>query len=114
MAESIFSKIIKREIPAEIVYEDDEIIAINDINPQAPVHILIIPKKEIPTLNDLEENDSHLIGKIFLTAKELAKKNGISEDGYRLVVNCNKNAGQTVFHIHFHLLGGRIFRWPPG
>lgn len=114
MAESIFSKIIKREIPAEIVYEDDEIIAINDINPQAPVHILIIPKKEIPTLNDLEENDSRLIGKIFLTAKELAKKNGISEDGYRLVVNCNKNAGQTVLHIHFHLLGGRIFSWPPG
>jgi len=114
MAESIFSKIINREIPSEIVYEDNEVIAINDINPQAPVHILIIPKKEIPTLNDLDENDAHLIGKIFIIAKELANKNGISKEGYRLVVNCNKNAGQTVFHIHFHLLGGRVFGWPPG
>lgn len=114
MAESIFSKIIKREIPAEIVFEDNEIIAIKDINPQAPIHILIIPKKEIPTLNDLNENDAQLIGKIFIIAKDLAIKNGISEDGYRLVVNCNKNAGQTVFHIHFHLLGGRVFGWPPG
>lgn len=114
MAESIFSKIIKREIPAEIVFEDNEIMAIKDINPQAPIHILIIPKKEIPTLNDLNENDAQLIGKIFIIAKDLAIKNGISEDGYRLVVNCNKNAGQTVFHIHFHLLGGRVFGWPPG
>ena len=114
MAESIFSKIIKREIPAEIVFEDNEIIAIKDINPQAPIHILIIPKKEIPTLNDLNENDAQLIGKIFIIAKDLAIKNGISEEGYRLVVHCNKNAGQTVFHIHFHLLGGRVFGWPPG
>lgn len=114
MAESIFSKIIKREIPADIVFEDDEIIAINDINPQAPVHILIIPKKEIATLNDLNENDANLIGKIVLVAKNLANQKGIAEDGYRLLVNCNKNAGQTVFHIHFHLLGGRVFGWPPG
>lgn len=114
MAESIFSKIIKRDIPADIVFEDDEIIAINDINPQAPVHILIIPKKEIATLNDLNENDANLIGKIVLVAKNLAKQKGIAEDGYRLLVNCNKNAGQTVFHIHFHLLGGRVFGWPPG
>ncbi|MCX7736126.1 MAG: histidine triad nucleotide-binding protein [Candidatus Kapabacteria bacterium] len=114
MAESIFTKIIKREIPADIVFEDDDIIAINDINPQAPVHILIIPKKEIATLNDLNENDANLIGKIILVAKNLANQKGIAEDGYRLLVNCNKNAGQTVFHIHFHLLGGRVFGWPPG
>lgn len=114
MAESIFSKIIKREIPADIVYEDDDVIAINDINPQAPVHILIIPKMEIPTLNDINEADANLLGKIILVAKKLAKQKGIAEDGYRLLVNCNKNAGQTVFHIHFHLLGGRIFGWPPG
>ncbi len=114
MSESIFSKIIKREFPAEIVYEDDELIAINDINPQAPVHILIIPKREISTLNELDESDAILMGKIIIVAKKIAANKDIAEDGYRLLVNCNKNAGQTVFHIHFHLLGGRIFGWPPG
>ena len=114
MEESIFSKIIKREIPANIEYEDDEIIAFHDISPQAPVHILIIPKKQIPTINDIEENDAHLIGKIFLIAKKIAKDKGIEESGYRLVMNCQEGAGQTVFHIHCHLLGGRIMKWPPG
>ncbi len=114
MKETIFSKIIKREIPAEIHYEDDEILAFNDINPQAPVHILIIPKKQIPTVNDADANDALLLGKLFLAAKKIAKEKGIEQDGYRLVVNCNEGAGQTVFHIHMHLLGGRKLQWPPG
>lgn len=114
MQDSIFTKIIKREIPASIVYEDEEIIAFNDINPQAPVHILIIPKKQIPTINDAEINDTELLGKVILAAKKLALENGIAADGYRLVFNCNSGAGQTVFHIHCHLLGGRVMGWPPG
>ncbi len=112
--ETIFLRIIRREIPAEIEYEDDEIIAIKDINPQAPVHILIIPKKHIRTLNDLSEEDIPLIGKMTLVAKQLAAQKGIADSGYRLVWNCNRDAGQTVFHIHLHLLGGRVFSWPPG
>jgi len=111
---SLFSKIINREIPADVVYEDDEIIAFNDINPQAPVHILIVPKKEIRTLNDLNENEQKIIGKIFLTVKKLAKEFNIDKTGYRTVFNCNKDGGQTVFHIHLHLLGGRKLDWPPG
>ncbi|MGA2297126.1 MAG: histidine triad nucleotide-binding protein [FCB group bacterium] len=114
MAESIFTKIINREIPADIIYEDDEIIAFNDINPQAPVHILIIPKKPIPTINDAEINDAELLGKLILTAKKIAEEKGVNEKGYRIVFNCNEGAGQTIFHIHCHLLGGRILKWPPG
>ncbi len=114
MQDSIFTKIIKREIPASIEYEDDDIIAFNDINPQAPVHILVIPKKQIPTINDAAESDATLLGKIILTAKKLAAEKGIAEGGYRLVLNCNPDAGQTVFHIHCHLLGGRPMNWPPG
>jgi len=114
MSDSIFTKIIKREIKADIVFEDEEIIAFNDINPQAPVHILIVPKKQIPTINDLTPDDAELMGKILLTAKKLAKAKGIEQNGYRLVFNCNEWAGQSVFHIHCHLLGGRIFNWPPG
>ena len=111
---SLFTKIINREIPADIVYEDDQIIAFNDINPQAPVHILIVPKKEIATLNDLETKDQEIIGKMFLTAKKLAVKLNIDKTGYRTVFNCNEHGGQTVFHIHLHLLGGRQLVWPPG
>ncbi len=114
MADTIFSKIIRKEIPADIVYEDDEFLAFRDIAPQAPVHILVIPKKEIPTVNDIEEEDANLIGRLFLVAKQLASKLGISESGYRLVINCNKDAGQAVYHLHLHLLGGRKFSWPPG
>lgn len=114
MADSLFTRIIKREIPADIVYEDNEIVAINDIHPQAPIHILIVPKNQIPTINDADDNDATLLGKIILIAKKLAKEKGIAEDGYRLVINCNEGAGQTVFHIHCHLLGGRLFYWPPG
>ena len=111
---SLFTKIINREIPADIVYEDDQIIAFNDINPQAPVHILIVPKKEIATLNDLEAKDQEIVGKMFLTAKKLAVKLNIDKAGYRTVFNCNEHGGQTVFHIHLHLLGGRQLVWPPG
>ena len=111
---TIFSKIINKEIPAEIVYEDDELLAFNDINPQAPVHILIIPKKEIKTLNDIQIEDKDILGKMILLAKDLAKKYNIDESGYRTVFNCNDDGGQTVFHIHLHLIGGRSLSWPPG
>jgi len=114
MTDSLFTKIINREIPAKIIYEDDFVAAFNDINPQAPVHILIVPKKQIATINDADEADMDLLGRLVLTAKKLAIENGIDEDGYRLVFNCNEGAGQTVFHIHCHLLGGRIMNWPPG
>ena len=114
MSDTIFSKIISKEIPADIVYEDDEILAFKDINPQAPHHILLIPKKQIATINDVEANDAELIGKIVIKSKDLAKELGIDEDGYRLVFNCNRHGGQEVFHIHLHLLGGRQMQWPPG
>ena len=111
---SIFTKIINKEIPADIVYEDHDLIAFNDINPQAPVHVLIVPKKEIKTINDIDDNDKEIIGKIFLTAKKIAKKLNIDKMGYRTVFNCNEHGGQTVYHIHLHLLGGRQLAWPPG
>lgn len=111
---TIFTKIIQKEIPANIVYEDDEILAFRDISPQAPEHILVIPKKEIPTVNDIEENDALLVGKLFLTAKKIAKDLGFDEQGYRLVMNCNEDGGQTVNHIHMHILAGRQLSWPPG
>ncbi len=114
MEKSIFTRILEREIPATFEYEDDEIFAINDIAPKAPTHILIIPKKQIPTINDLQPEDTGLIGKMVQIAKSIAKQKGIADDGYRLVFNVNEGAGQTVFHIHLHLLGGRIFNWPPG
>ncbi|MFP4369071.1 MAG: histidine triad nucleotide-binding protein [Candidatus Kapaibacterium sp.] len=114
MSDDLFAGIINKEIPADIVYEDDDVVAFKDINPQAPVHILIVPRKAIPTINDLEEIDAILIGKMTLAAKKIAADKGIAEDGYRLVFNCNEGAGQTVFHIHLHLLGGRPFKWPPG
>jgi len=114
MAETIFSKIIKKEIPSDIVFEDDELLAFKDINPQAPHHILIIPKKDIPTINDVHEEDELLIGKMVTRAKKIAKSFGIDESGYRLVFNCNSNGGQEVYHIHLHLLGGRQMHWPPG
>ena len=103
---SIFEMILDKEIESEIIYEDDEIFAINDINPVAPVHILVIPKKRINTINDLSEEDQNLVGKIVLVAKNLAKKNNISQSGFRLLWNTNKDAMQTVFHIHLHLIGG--------
>ncbi len=110
----IFCKIIAKEIPAEIVHEDDQLLAFRDINAQAPQHLLIIPKQHIATLNDLSHNDSGLISHMVLTATKLAADLGLSEDGYRLVWNCNEQGGQEVFHIHLHLFGGRNMQWPPG
>ncbi|WP_456396913.1 histidine triad nucleotide-binding protein [Desulfurobacterium sp.] len=103
----IFCKIVNKEIPAKVVYEDDKVIAFHDINPQAPIHILIIPKEHIPTVNDLEENHKELIGHIFLVAKKLAKELGVDERGYRILVNCNSDGGQEIYHIHFHLFAGK-------
>jgi histidine triad (HIT) family protein len=113
MAETIFTKIMNREIPADIVYEDDISLAFKDINPQAPVHLLIIPKKEIATINDMEEGDRELFGHLYWVAAKLAKEMGFSDDGYRTVMNCGENSGQTVFHIHLHLLAGKPLGWPP-
>jgi histidine triad (HIT) family protein len=106
MSETIFSKIINRELPADIVYEDDDILAFRDINPQAPVHILVIPKVEISTTNDIQPAQAELIGKMVLSAQKIARQEGIAKDGYRLVMNCNQHGGQVVYHIHIHLIGG--------
>lgn len=114
MSDDLFIKIIEREIPADIVFEDDELLAFRDINPQAPVHILIVPKRRIPTINDLGDDDAALVGRMVLAARKLAADEGLSSDGYRLVFNCNEHGGQSVFHIHLHLLGGRQMNWPPG
>jgi histidine triad (HIT) family protein len=104
---TIFSRIIAGDAPADIVYRDDRVTAFRDINPAAPTHILIVPKKEIPTVNDLEEEDAALVGHMVLVAKRLANEEGIAERGYRLIINCNPEGGQVVFHLHMHLLGGR-------
>lgn len=115
MAENcLFCKIRDEQIPAEIVYRDQEILAFKDINPAAPIHILFIPTAHIPTLNDLDEEESSVVGKIYLKIKEVAERLGLAEKGYRVVANCNADGGQQVFHIHFHLLGGRGLSWPPG
>lgn len=114
MADTIFDKIIRREIPADIVYEDDEILAFRDIAPAAPVHVLFIPKKAIATLNEASAADAALIGRLVLAAARWAKSQGFAENGYRVVMNCNAEGGQTVFHIHLHLLAGRQMHWPPG
>ena len=114
MSETLFDRIIRREIPADIVFEDEHVLAFRDINPQAPVHVLFIPKKPIATLNDLEESDAPLVGKLVLAATHYAKAQGFAEDGYRLVINCNRHGGQSVYHLHLHLLGGRQMTWPPG
>lgn len=113
MSDTIFSKIINREIPATIVYEDDRCLAFRDINPQAPMHILVIPKKPIPKLVDAQAEDQALLGHLLLKASEIAKSEGYG-DAFRLVVNNGAGAGQTVFHLHVHILGGRGFSWPPG
>ncbi|GAB2658021.1 purine nucleoside phosphoramidase [Vibrio panuliri] len=104
--ETIFSKIIRKEIPADVVYQDDLVTAFRDINPRAPKHILIIPNKLIPTVNDVEVDDELAMGRMFTVAKKIAQEEGIAEDGYRLIVNCNAHGGQEVYHIHMHLVGG--------
>ena len=110
----LFCKLAKGEINSDIVYEDDEVIAFRDIHPQAPHHILVIPRRHIATVNDTDPEDTTLIGKLILTAQRVAKDLGVAEDGYRLVMNCNGHGGQTVFHVHLHLLAGRPMHWPPG
>ena len=110
---TLFEKIADHEIPADLVYEDDQCVAFRDISPQAPTHILVVPRKPIPTLDDLIEEDEALVGHLFVVASKLAKQEGL-DDGYRTVFNCGEAAGQTVFHIHLHLLGGRTLSWPPG
>jgi len=109
----LFCKIIEGSIPAAKVYEDEQCVAIEDINPQAPTHILLIPKRHIATVLDLAPEDAALVGHLHLNAADIARKRGLT-DGFRLVFNCNAGAGQTVYHIHLHLLGGRTFGWPPG
>lgn len=109
----LFCKIINKEIPAQIIYEDEHVLAFNDISPQAPTHALIIPRKHISTLNDIEPGDEALVGHMIKTAADIAKKMGFDESGYRTVFNCNEDGGQTVYHIHLHLLGGKAMGWPP-
>lgn len=115
MKETIFSKIIRKEIPAEIVYESEKVLAFKDINPQAPVHILIIPKEIIPTIREINGKvDGELLGEMYDAANKIAKELGIYDDGFRIVFNCGENGGQEVYHLHMHLLGGRKMNWPPG
>lgn len=111
---TIFGKILRGEIPSNRVWEDDECIAFRDINPAAPTHVLIIPRRRIPTMNDIEESDKTVLGHMLWVASQIAKQEELDEEGYRVVINCNEHGGQTVFHIHLHLLGGRRLSWPPG
>ena len=110
----LFCKIISGEIQGDVVYQDDDVYAFRDINPQAPTHILIVPKRHIPSMNEAVSGDAELLGKLLVAAARIAKDEGVSEDGYRLVINTNRGAGQSVFHVHVHLLGGRQMGWPPG
>jgi histidine triad (HIT) family protein len=114
MTDCLFCKIVAREIPGSIVYEDDHVLAFNDINPQAPTHVLLVPKRHIASLNDLTPGDDQIVGELARRAAAIAKERGIAANGYRTVLNTNRDAGQTVFHIHLHLLGGRPMQWPPG
>lgn len=110
----LFCKILGGEIPADVIFESDTAIAFRDINPQAPTHVLIIPRKHISTINDIEDDDQAIVGSLYSAARQIAETEGFADVGYRAVMNCNEAAGQTVFHIHLHLLGGRAFTWPPG
>lgn len=114
MADCLFCRISAKQIPAKLVYEDEWVLAFHDIQPQAPVHLQVIPKRHIARVSELQEEDASLWAKLVLTANRLAQELGIAEAGYRLVVNCNAGAGQSVYHLHLHLLGGRPMRWPPG
>jgi len=114
MTDCIFCKMVNGEIKPEIIYENDDVLAFRDTNPQATTHVLVIPKKHISTTNDLQPEDAELMGKLILGAKKVAEIDKLSERGYRMVLNCNEEAGQTVFHIHLHVLGGRSMNWPPG
>jgi histidine triad (HIT) family protein len=110
----LFCKIVDGDLPADIVYENDALVAFRDINAKAPTHILLIPRRHIATMNDLQNGDESLAGELFITAAKIAADEGLADDGYRVVMNCNEAAGQSVFHIHLHLMGGRTMSWPPG
>ena len=114
MADCLFCRIVAGEIPASLVYQDEDVVAFNDINPQAPLHVLIVPRAHVATLNDLGEEQDALLGRMIRRAAAIARERGHAEGGYRTLFNCNRLAGQTVFHIHLHLLAGRPFTWPPG
>ena len=115
MGDTLFGKIIRREIPADIVFEDDDVLGFRDINPQAPLHVLFVPKRQsLPTLDAAREADALLLGRLLLTAAAFARSEGYADSGYRCVVNCNRDGGQTVYHLHVHLLAGRPLHWPPG
>jgi len=114
VSDCLFCKFVSGEIEPDVVFENDSVLAFRDINPQAPTHVLVVPKEHISTLNDLDSGHRELVGELYLAAKEVARAEGIDERGYRTVMNCNAEAGQTVFHIHLHLLGGRGMSWPPG
>lgn len=114
MSDTIFGKIASGEISADLVYKDEDVVAFRDISPQAPTHLLVIPRKPIPTLDAAGPEDAELLGKLLLVAAQVAREAGIAERGYRTVINCHAEAGQTVFHLHLHVLGGRPMQWPPG
>jgi len=114
MDDCLFCKIINGDIPVDMLYEDDDVLAFSDINAQAPFHALVIPKKHIATINDIQADDAALVGKMYLAAKQIATQAGYADAGYRTVMNCGESAGQTVFHIHLHVLAGRDLSWPPG
>ncbi len=114
MSDCLFCKMVSGEIQPDVVYEDEAVLAFRDINPQAPTHVLVVPREHIATINELDEAHAALVGRLFLAAREIARREGIAERGYRTVMNCNAEAGQTVFHLHLHVLGGRPMGWPPG
>ena len=114
MAKCIFCRMVDGEIQPDVVYEDEEVLAFRDTNPQSPTHVLLIPKEHIATTNDLDESNAAIVGRLYLAARQVAANEGIAERGYRMVMNCNPEAGQSVYHIHLHLLGGRPMNWPPG
>ncbi len=114
MSDCLFCKMVNGDIKADVVFEDDTVLAFRDINPQAPMHVLVVPKRHISTINDLADTDAETVGKLYLAAKKVAEQEGQAEVGYRTVMNCNEGAGQTVFHIHLHVLAGRGLSWPPG
>ncbi|UCC55674.1 MAG: histidine triad nucleotide-binding protein [Gammaproteobacteria bacterium] len=114
MADCLFCKMVSGKIQPDIVYEDEDVLAFRDVNPQAPTHVLVIPKTHIATTNDLDADSAHLVGKCCLAARQVAIDEGIAERGYRMIMNCNPEAGQSVYHIHLHVLGGRPMNWPPG
>jgi len=114
MTDCLFCKMVSGEITPDTVYENDDVLAFRDINPQAPTHVLVVPKQHVSTINDLDADNSVLVGKMMLAAASIAQQEGFAEQGYRTVMNCNAHGGQTVFHLHLHVLGGRVMNWPPG